>query len=152
MGRVTTKTWWKRWRETSSLRTPTSNGWLGEHLICSHAGNVWMDVKHHASPQGQHRRPGGSQEAPEGGRSAAHVDAGVLQRHQETLEGAQNITAHHVRPLLPPSFSPPSLDSNPPHPPPSCPSSPCTSRSSSLPSSSTFSTSYYFTSRAQCKS
>lgn len=110
MGRVTTRTWWRRWRGTSSLRTLTSNGWLGEHLIGSHAvgapRNVWMDVKLCVSLQGQHRRPGGSQEAPKGGRGATHVDAGVLQRHQETLEGAQQISAHHIRPPAPPSFPP----------------------------------------------
>lgn len=52
-----------------------------------------LDVKLRASLQGQHRRPGGRQEAPEGGRGAAHVDASVLQRHQEALEGGQQITS-----------------------------------------------------------
>lgn len=58
-----------------------------------------MDVRLCVSLQGQHRRPGGRQEAPEGGRGAAHVDAGVLQRHQEALEGARQImycTSHQT--------------------------------------------------------
>uniref|UniRef100_A0A672FBD6 Katanin catalytic subunit A1 n=1 Tax=Salarias fasciatus TaxID=181472 RepID=A0A672FBD6_SALFA len=46
---------------------------------------------HFPEPQrdvGRHRRSGRRQEAPEGGRRAAHVDAGVFQRHPETLEGS----------------------------------------------------------------
>lgn len=75
--------------------------WLvGRTSDSSHAsgapGNVWMDVKLRVSLQGQHCRPGGSQEAPEGGRGAAHVDAGVLQRDQETLEGADHCTSHQT--------------------------------------------------------
>lgn len=64
--------------------------------LCRWRSREHLEVTLRVSLQGQHCRPGGRQEAAEGGRGAAHVDASVLQRHQEALEGGQQMSSRQA--------------------------------------------------------